>query len=59
MGFINRIWRGEKVKCPLCNEGFFEPMRPDLPLRENLQFVCSHCGEKLTGILRIPNEDDE
>ena len=57
MALIKQIWAGEKVQCPICKKGIFLPRFPNIPIKENKQFICSECGEKLTVVLKMPRED--
>ena len=42
-----RILNGEKVKCPSCNQGYYEPVTKNLPMEKVTVFICTHCEEKL------------
>ncbi len=44
---LDRLYAGEKVLCPTCNKGFFEPSNRELPLELNHCFLCNNCGERL------------
>ncbi len=54
-----RILNGEKVVCPSCNKGYFEPVIKELPIEKVNSFECTHCKEKLliTRKLKIKKGD--
>ncbi len=57
MGLFSRLWSGKNIQCPACKNGILKPQRQDLPIRENLQFVCPKCGNKITAILSFPKAE--
>lgn len=43
---IVKIRKGEKIKCPLCNKGYFISAT-NAKVDKASAFKCSSCGEKL------------
>lgn len=42
-----------KVKCPLCNQGFFV-VDDNTPVEKQKKFVCTHCKEKWLLNIKMP-----
>ena len=56
MGMFKQLWEDKKVECPSCHKGILEPRFPNISPKENHQFICSHCGIKVTAVLKMPIE---
>lgn len=41
---VKRLRKGEKVECPLCQNGYLEPVGD---YRTTYAFRCNGCGERL------------
>lgn len=36
-----------RMKCPHCEDGFYEPFNPKFPYHENHSFTCNSCSAHL------------
>ena len=48
MGLASKLIAGEKVECPKCKKGYYQPVFRDIPIEECKKFSCSHCGDEIT-----------
>ena len=42
---LNELRETGKVKCPLCNKGYFQT-KSDIPFEKQKQFFCTFCKEE-------------
>lgn len=42
---IERLQKGEKVKCKVCQKGIYQPFNPKYKI--NHAYVCDNCGSSI------------
>lgn len=59
MGIGKKLQNGEKIECRECRQGFYQPLRENLPTKDQKQFICPVCGSKVLLNLKMPMSTDE